>query len=183
MAGSNGIPADAGGLPPVEKSPEEKLTYLSMKLADRLHEVEGGQDLLYYYMDEERWVPITVLLMDKSLRRTAFRDAPDSELGASHGQRAYDYMLQAAEVHEDLAIKRSGHQCLVRANQKKLPKAVEEVIRRVDDEMAVESRNLAAKPAAPVVDGGSEKIPMTVTWCERLGRGRVSKLEFLSMGP
>ena len=58
-----------------------------------------------------------------------------------------------------------------------------QVIRRVDDEMAVEGRNLAAKPAAPVVDGGSEKIPMTVTWCERLGRGRVSKLEFLSMGP
>ena len=42
-----------------------------------------------------------------------------------------------------------------------------QVIRRVDDEMAVESRTLAAKKTpTPVVDGGSEKILMTVTWYE-----------------
>lgn len=35
MAGSNGIPADAGGLPPVEKSPEEKC------LGSESHETQG----------------------------------------------------------------------------------------------------------------------------------------------
>ena len=50
-----------------EKTPFEKLCYLSRKLSDRLAAVEGNEkDLLSYFMDPEGYVPVSALLLDKS---------------------------------------------------------------------------------------------------------------------
>ncbi|CAL1126687.1 unnamed protein product, partial [Cladocopium goreaui] len=114
-----------------DQTPEERLQYMSRKLADRLGNIEGRQDLLYYFIDTEHWVPVSVLLMDKSLRRTAFRDAP-SIAGASQGHSAFQYVLRAAEAHEDLSISTRRLGASVRLNAVKLPEVVEEVKRRVD---------------------------------------------------
>ncbi|CAJ1388807.1 unnamed protein product [Effrenium voratum] len=114
-----------------------KLQKLSMKLADRLHGVEGNPtDLFCRFIDEERWLSMSVLLMDKSLRRTSFRDAPDlpDHTGPfSRANCAYRYLLQAAEAHEDISVKRVPPRTFLRLNPKKMPAMVEQTMERLQD--------------------------------------------------
>eukprot|EP00439_Symbiodinium_sp_Y106_P003545 s1040_g1.t1 len=64
---------------------------------------EGGDpsDLFKRFIDAENRVPISVLLMDKGLRRAALKLA--GEEGRSLA-RAFDYLQKAAEENEDLAV-------------------------------------------------------------------------------
>ncbi|CAJ1368140.1 unnamed protein product [Effrenium voratum] len=66
-----------------------KLQKLSMKLADRLHGVEGNPtDLFCRFIDEERWLSMSVLLMDKHLKAEkcpASRASPVRMLSQSRG--------------------------------------------------------------------------------------------------
>eukprot|EP00913_Durusdinium_trenchii_P024967 g23433.t1 len=140
-----------------EKTPEEKLQYMSMELADRMNSMEGNRnDLFYYYLDEERYVPASVLLLDKSLRRTAFRDAPG--LG-SRARNALCYILAAAEAHEDLVVKRAGGRSLVRMNAKQLPKVVEEAKRGYEAAEAAAAAASATEAAASAAEAAAPAAP------------------------